>query len=224
MCIRDRAGSSADESVAPDAEVVESSDAKPASSHDAPDSSVANASSVDKPVVTTDDDLVLVFYNITWSNDKMTGKKRQKHETALKQDLNYAFDVLDADAVFLSECGEIEYGLPGEEWMSLLHRICPKRCRTIKHQSHYTAIIDTDRLKINHGPKLKGPMTDLQGHGYRMCQYLEIKHRNSAAKPIQVFNVHCPASDKKPFPPTVRVDVASWLKQKSEVRPYRRRP
>ena len=80
-----KAGSSADESVAPDAEMVESSVAKPASGHDALDSSVAKpasshdapASSVAKPVVTTDDELALVFYNITMSNAKMTGKKEK---------------------------------------------------------------------------------------------------------------------------------------------------
>ena len=67
-----KAGSSADESVAPDAEMVESSVAKPASGHDALDSSVA------KPVVTTDDEFVLVFYSITMSNDKMTGRKKAR--------------------------------------------------------------------------------------------------------------------------------------------------
>ena len=63
-----------------------SSVAKPASSHDAPDSSVAKPSSVDKPVVTVDDCLCLVFYNITWSNDQMTGKKSQRHEDALQEE------------------------------------------------------------------------------------------------------------------------------------------
>ena len=99
-----------------------------------PDSSVAKPSSVDKPVVTVDDDLCLVFYNITWSNDKMTGKKSQRHEDALQEDLDFAFYDLDADAVFLSECGEIEYGLRLNLWMNLLRRIVPARFTSIFHQ------------------------------------------------------------------------------------------
>ena len=97
--------------------------------------------------------------------------------------------------------------------MELLYRICPKRCTSIEHQSHYTSIVDQNRVKIKSGPKLKGPTTNLQDHSYRMCQYLEIQGHNSAAKPIQVFNVHCPASKKHPYGSHVRKDVAEWLQK-----------
>ena len=169
-----------------------SSVAKPASSH--------KRNSVVKPVV-CEEDVCVVFYNITWDNKKITGKTCQKgvHEEALKEDLDYAFDELDADAVFLSECGEIEYGLRPNLWMDLLRRIVPARFTSIIHQSHYTSIVDESRIKILVGPLLRGPMTMLSDHKYGMCQYLELKRKGSADKPIQVFNVHCPSSKQKQF-------------------------
>ena len=60
-------------------------------------------------------------------------------------------------------------------------------------------------------------MTNLPDHGYRMCQYLEIIRRDSADKPIQVFNVHCPASGQRPYGTQVREDVANWLKNKAKL-------
>ena len=154
----------------------------------------------------------------------MTGGGKKKHEDALKEDLDYAFRTLDADAVFLSECGEIEYGLRHDLWMKLLNRIVPARFTSIIHESHYTSIADESRIKILVGPSLRGPMTNLPNHRYRMCQYLEIMRRDSADKPIQVFNVHCPASGQRPYGTQVREDVANWLKKQSETRSYRRRP
>ena len=59
-----KAGSSADKPVAPDAEMVESSVGKPASSHDA---SAAADSSVVQPAANVGDEIVLAFYNITWN-------------------------------------------------------------------------------------------------------------------------------------------------------------
>ena len=116
-----------------------SSVAKPASSNDVEPSSVA------KPVVIGEDDVVFVFYNITWNTDKLTGGNRQDHENALQKDLDYASDNLQADAIFLSECGEIEQGLKMPDWTALLRRILPARCNSIVHQSHYTSIVDKQR-------------------------------------------------------------------------------
>ena len=147
----------------------------------------------------------------------MTGKKNEKHEAALQEDLDLAFHNLDADAVFLSECGEIEYGLRQDLWMDLLSRIVPARFTSIIHQSHYTSIVDESRLKILVGPTLKGPMTNLPSHYYRMCQYLEIKRKDSADKPIQVFNVHCPSSKRRNYGPQARDDVVNWLKNKARL-------
>ena len=144
---------------------------------------------------------------------KDDGQKEQRHEDALREDLDFAFRNLEADAVFLSECGEIEYGLIRNLWMDLLCRIVPRRFTSIIHQSHYTSIVDVSRLKMLVGPSLRGPMTNLPHHRYRMCQYLEIMRRDSADKPIQVFNVHCPASGAKPYGNQVREDVLNWLKQ-----------
>ena len=74
-----------------------------------------------------------------------------------------------------------------------MRRICPNPSIVIVHQSHYTAIINTARVKIIDGPKLKGPMTKLPNHKYRMCQYVVLQGLlNSAAKPMQVFNIHLP--------------------------------
>ena len=49
-----------------------------------------------------DDDVCLVFYNITWNNNKLTGTNKDDHEKALRADLDDAAINLDADAIFLS--------------------------------------------------------------------------------------------------------------------------
>ena len=105
----------------------------------------------------------------------------------------WGFVELDADIVFLCECGEVVYGL-GDEWTAILKNVCPDRIDHINHDSHYTALIDTNLLNIEKGPYLKGPMLQLQGHNFRMCQYVKVSIRNSAAKPIEVFNIHNPSS------------------------------
>ena len=98
--------------------------------------------------------------------------------------------------------------------MSILRRVCPDRFTSIVHQSHYTSIVDESRIEITTGPELRGPMTNLHDHDYRKCQFLEIRRQDSADKPIQVFNVHCPSSNQKRFKTQVRGDVIRWLKSK----------
>ena len=123
----------------------------------------------------------------------MTGENNKEHEKKLKADLEYAWKTWDADAIFLSECGEIQYGLHFDDWLALLRRILPDRFTSIHHESHYTSIVDENRLEILRGPHLRGPLTDLINHAYRMCQYLTVIRQNSADKPIAIVNLHCPA-------------------------------
>ena len=64
-----------------EAEMVESSVGKPASSHDA---SAAADSSVVQPAANVGDEIVLAFYNITWNEKELTGPKKKDHEKPTK--------------------------------------------------------------------------------------------------------------------------------------------
>ena len=96
----DVTGSSVEEQVFSDDDKVESSVGKPANSHDA---SAAADSSVVQPAANVGDEIVLAFYNITWNEKKLIGPNKGDHEKALKEDLDYAFGILRADGVFVSE-------------------------------------------------------------------------------------------------------------------------
>ena len=75
--------------------------------------------------------------------------------------------------MLLSECGEIEVGLPHKQWVPLLANICGTDY-DITHQSHYTAIVNKTTVRVIEGPILRGPMTLLPNHDYRKCQYLKV--------------------------------------------------
>ena len=161
-------------------------------------------------------DLMVCWYNITWDLGKIRGADRRRHETLLQHDLQYALNVLYADIVLLSECGEIEAGLPEQAWLRILRDICGEDF-DITHQSHYTSIVRTSTVRILSGPTLKGPMTALEHHAYRKCQHLQVvpkwESEDSAFKPIDVFNVHSPASGKRPLGSQVHSDVTDWFNQ-----------
>ena len=154
-------GSSVDEPVFSDDDKVESSVGKPAE----------NQGSVVKPAQDPGD-LVVAWYNITWPVGKVEGKGHAGHERKLEADLKYAFTVLEADIVLLSECGEIEIGLPQKKWAAIMNRICGDAFEWV-HQSHYTSIVRRATVRVLDGPRLRGPLTQLEGHGYRQCQYLK---------------------------------------------------
>ena len=144
------AGSSVDKHVVPDVEMEESG--------------------VDKPAKDPGD-LVVAWYNITWERGQINSAR---YERLLQRDLQFAFRVIEADIVLLSECGEIDEGLPEKRWLAMLRDICGNDC-DITHHSHYTAIVKKTTVTVIEGPMLSGPMTSLPNHRYRKCQYLQVK-------------------------------------------------
>ena len=98
---------------------------------------------------------VFVWYNIGWTRSRFN--RLQRHEDTLSQDLNQAIRGFAPSGIFLSECGEIEEGLPNEEWMALLRRILPAGYDIWTH-SHYTCILKMDDVEVISPPELVGPM------------------------------------------------------------------
>ena len=60
-------------------------------------------------------------------------------------------------------------------------------------------------------PSLKGPLTTLAGHGYRMAQHLKVQFKYSADKPIDLWNCHSPSSSLRPLTFTVRQHVLQYF-------------
>ena len=154
--------------------------------------------------------MLVAFYNITWDQGKMEGKNSHKHEQALANDLHEALREHKADAVMLSECGAIGEGLEDYNWTAYLENICGPGY-AIKHQSHYTSILRLESVEVLSEPKLMGPMTTCYLHEKRTCQHVRVKVRGSSEKPIDIFNVHSPASKEYPLDSTVRSHVLRWL-------------
>ena len=65
---------------------------------------------------------IICFYNIGWAGSRFNNAA--KHVKTLTADLQTATEQLEADAIFLSECGEIEEGLPQKAWLEMLRGIC----------------------------------------------------------------------------------------------------
>ena len=108
--------------------------------------------------------MLLAFYNITWESGKLEGRNRAKHLETLRADLGCALLNFHADAVMLSECGEVDIGLEQHNWIAIIQNICGPGF-AVAHQSHYTSIIRVATLNVLSEPKLMGPMTPLDGHG-----------------------------------------------------------
>ena len=128
----------------------------------------------------------------------------------LEKDIRTALNTFEADIVLLSECGEIEKGLDATLWLPMLRNICGPGFY-IQHQSHYTSIIRLATIEVTAGPSLQGPLTTMPGHEYRMCQHLQVVIKGSAAKPIDIYNVHSPSSKKHVLTPTVRKNILEWF-------------
>ena len=134
---------------------------------------------------------VFVWYNIGRVPTRF--KNLRKHEETLRGDLSEATETKAADVILLSECGEIGVGL-GPEWEPLVRSCCGPGF-AVTHQSHYTSIVRTSTVEVLEGPELKGPLC--QEHEFRMVQYLKVRLRDSAEKPIDLFNLHSPSSNTK---------------------------
>ena len=147
-------------------------------------------------------DGIVAFYNIGWDSERL--KEQSKHEETLSQDLRTALFDFNADLVLLSECGKIVEGLDETLWLPMLRRICGPGF-TVRHQSHYTSIVGVATMKVTQQPTLKGPLSSLPGHEYRMCQHLQVVMNDSVPKPIDI--VHSPASMKHPLTPTLQEHI-----------------
>ena len=139
------------------------------------------------------EDCTVAFYNIGWVNDRLTGRRRLEHEDTLLEEALHQFG---ADVVLLSECGEIGNGLDRNLWMAMINRIFGFGY-AVEHQSHYTSIVKRATMTIIRAPSLQGPLTTLSIHSYRTCQHLQVVRNVSAAKPIDLYNVHSPSSPKE---------------------------
>ena len=96
-----------------------------------------------------------------------------------------------------------------------MRRCCGPGFR-VTHQSHYTCIVRHETVEVLEAPSLKGPLSPAQP--FRMCQHLRVQLKDSAYKPIDLFNVHSPSSDKHKLIPTVRADILKWLSQNAGAR------
>ena len=110
--------------------------------------------------------LVVAYYNPTWD------KKRLRYPR-LNADIKDALNAFTADLVLLSECGEAGIGLDRDKWLPLLRRICGDGY-AIEAQGHYTSIVKTETIEFTPLPSLKGPLSTLRSHGYRMCQHMQV--------------------------------------------------
>ena len=154
-----------------------------------------------------DEYAVFVFYNIGWQSSLFY--ELANHAEALHQDLWEALDMKSADVVMLSGCGEVGKGL-GERWLTLVRKICgPGFC--VVHQGHYTSIVRVHTVEVLEGPSLRGPLS--RYHTYRTCQHLRVQWKDSAAEPIDLFNVHSPSSGKHKLTPAVRGEILAWFCQ-----------
>ena len=188
--------------------MLTSSVAKPAISVYADMQAARGSASWSSAAQPAKDGALICFYNIGWIDNRFNNLA--KHTATLKADLLTATEELCADAIFLLECGEIEKGLPKKEWLDMLADICGQGF-DICHQSHYTSIIRLETMEIVQEPTLKGPLTMLKDHDYRKCQHLQVRVRDCAAEPIDIFNVHSPDSKKRPLSSRTRDDIVKWL-------------
>ena len=152
----------------------------------------------------------IAFYNITWDNGRLLGQQRMKHEQTLGDDIRVALHEYNVDVLLLSECGEIEKGLRQDLWLPLVRRLVGPGY-VVKHESHYTSIVRLHTVNVRQGPELLGPMTTHPGHEYRKCQSLCIEFKDSAEKPIKIFNVHSPSSGLHKLGPLVRKHILQWF-------------
>ena len=152
-------------------------------------------------------DCSVAFYNITWDKGCFNNFK---HELSLRSDIRTALDEYSVDVLLFSECGEVGIGLDPEQWLPMIGRICGPGF-AVTHQSHYTSIVRKDTMELTAEPSLQGPLTILPNHEYRMCQHLQVVVKGSAGKPIDIYNVHSPASRERPLVLTVREHVLQWF-------------
>ena len=151
---------------------------------------------------------VFAWYNIGWQASRFNNQS--KHERTLAEDLTEAIDELHADVILLSECGEVGCGLTESTWLPLLRRVVGPGF-AIRHQGHYTSIVRLATVAVEQGPTLVGPLTSIREHEYRKCQHLRVRMKDSAAKPIDLYNVHSPSSKRHPLTASVRADILLWF-------------
>ena len=79
-------------------------------------------------------------------------------------------------------------------------------------QSHYACIIRTCRIDVAKEPSLIEALSPLADHVYRRCQHLQVTLKSQIAyEPIDVYNLHSPASKTCPLTSTVREQILRWL-------------
>ena len=155
---------------------------------------------------------VFAWYDIGWVRQRFNHVAR--HEATLYEDLQRAIRRYDPAGIFLCECGESGEGLPEQEWMALLRRVLGPQY-TIWVGSEYTCILKLAVVNVVVPPGLRGPLSPSPNHAFRMCQHVQVSFRNSAEKPIDLFNVHAPSSKKRPLPAFVRAQMLEWFVEHS---------
>lgn len=108
---------------------------------------------------------VFGVYSFTWAKSRLTDRHRAERERTLKEDLCAGFQIHNVDAMWLSECGEVEEGL-GQDFHVLLLDICGRDFSVIC-QSHYACILRISSIDFAKGPSLTEPLSRLPDHEYR---------------------------------------------------------
>ena len=152
---------------------------------------------------------VLASYCIGWQTSQLHGRRSQRHEQNLTDDIRQAIGRFDADIILLSECGTINEGLP-PEFEAMLHRIVGPEF-DVTHQGHYTAIVRRATVQVVEAPSLKGPLSPLPAHFCRLAQHLKVQIKDSAEMPIDVWNCHLPSSRVHPLTATVRQHILQYF-------------
>ena len=192
-------------------------------------------------------DVHIVFYNVGMKTTQVNTENAYKKwiRRKLRSDVRKAVVEQDAHIIALCELGGIEEGLgPSLALWKRSNRvrktgdyhlvedllqdlvddpdIIAKRPSgwSVHASAHYGLLVSKDRVQLVDAPERVGPMTSHQR--YRVAQRCSFRAiSNSVEKPVrpvELWNVHCPASQKYPYGPLARKEVCQFLQRNSSRR------
>ena len=101
----------------------------------------------------------------------------------------------------------------------MLHRIVGPEF-DLTHQGHYTAIVRRATVQVIEAPSLKGPLSPLPAHFYRIAQHLKVQIKDSAEMPIDVWNCYSPSSKVHRHTATVCANTSYSILQLIQAREH----
>ena len=189
-------------------------------------------------------DINVMFYNVGIKDDQV--KTPTLYENwilgKLRNDVQKSILLYSADIIAISELGRIEFGLGNAlaKWKNsngapktgnlhlvedMLHELVDGSAVDAKNpagfevyaSNHYGIIIAKDTVRLIDLPHAVGPVCTHQP--WRMAQRCIFTSAiNSAVKPVELWNVHAPASKIHPYGPLAREQSCSFLQQKARPR------